>query len=172
MFWNPLNWLLSEFNSWLFILIQPLILIYIFFIVGIPLWRYLIQPLKTADLCHHLPTDNSNDFAGTRPTRVLSRLSPSPASFHLGSLWLPLSYSARNGILRVEQKWGLTTLSFIWARCSWKVATGSRNPSTMLWLFWVPRNAQTANTSESALADWEIRPSPTFPQWLPCFMKF
>ena len=146
-----------------------MLLIYLFFILGIPLGRHLTQHSKTADLCHQVPTDGSDDFAGTLPTRVLSRLSPSPTLSHLGSLWLPLSYSARDAILCIEKKAGTDNIELYLSL----VLLGSSNRVKILPPFYDSFGFQEmANQAkESSLADREQWRTYTFPQWLPCFMK-
>ena len=128
---------------------QPLVLVFLFF-----LWAPLfstpapaLQHSQTASLCPHLPPDGSVDLTGTVPTRVLEGVSDFPPSS--GGLWLSLS-----------------------ALCSWKAATGSRNLPSFCSPFEFQKLVHQPTAKKSALGDSEICRTPTFPQRLPCFLKF
>lgn len=81
---------------------------------------------------------------------------PAPAFLpYSGDVWQSLRYSARNTIHCLKQKWEVTMFNFIWALCSWKVATGSRNPFTFCSPFGIQELANQLTAKTSALADSE-----------------
>lgn len=68
MTWNPLIWLLSAFNSWLFnTILDSNMSLFNFRHPSLKMFDPALQPSETPNLCHHLPSDGSVDFIGTMP---------------------------------------------------------------------------------------------------------
>lgn len=115
---------------------------YLFFILGILLGRHLTQHSKTADVCHQVPTDGSDDFAETLPTRVLSTLSPSPNSVPLGKFMTPSQLFSKGCYSMYWKKSGDWQYWALFEPGAPGKQQQGQDPSTILWFYWVPRNGQ------------------------------
>lgn len=132
---------------------------YVFFILGLPFWDTRSNAPKQSTLATPSQQTVQIILQEQRQQKSTQNNFLGPTLSHLGSLWLSRLFS-KEGCSMCWTKVGLTVLSFIWALCSWKVAT--RNPPTIWWLFGVPRTGQLANAKESALVDGRSDIAPSF----------